>query len=58
MITYRETKRMSLSESNLHSLTGNAHFCLSWHETFFGANYLRLEPDEHSVPCTLDSDGC
>ena len=24
------------------------------HETFFGANYLRLEPDEHSVPCTLD----
>ena len=54
MITYRETKRISLSDSNLHSLTGNAHFCLSRHETFFGANYLRLEPDEHSVSCTLD----
>ena len=27
MITYRETKRISLSDSNLHSLTGNAHFC-------------------------------
>ena len=27
MITYRETKRISLSDSSLHSLTGNAHFC-------------------------------
>ena len=53
MITHRETKRMSPSDSNLHSLTGNCG-----HETFFGANYLRFEPDEHSVPCTLDSDGC
>lgn len=28
------------------------------HETFFGANYLRLEPDDPSVPRTLDQDGC
>ena len=52
MITYRETKRMSLSHSSLQSLTGNAGE--GEHETFFGANYLRLEPDDPSV----DQDGC
>ena len=51
MITVRETKRMSLSDSNVHKLAGNAHFCRfsGGHETFFGANYLRLEAD--NVPC-------
>ena len=39
-----------------HKLAGNAHFCRfsGGHETFFGANYLRLEAD--SVPCRLSAD--